>query len=238
MNPGKLERAIALAKKVEHFFIAMVDGEGVPYVNSVRQIEQVADNQFAIEEWICPLTVTNLGKNPKLALVIWDPATDDGYEITGEVLMFEGRAFLNGFAPEVEENAYLPQVKRRVIIRAEQIAAFSRTLRCDAVQSINVEHQVQAPSHAGNYVAIGLVTGGQGDRRLSRPRASTRGQPPDFPAAATERALPERRNIMGTEETKELSTAAAAEADADAECLEDCCVCCCCDTEEECGMEA
>ncbi len=42
---------------------------------------------------------------------------------------------------------------------------------------------------------------------------------------------------MGTEETKELSTAAAAETDADAECLSDCCDCCCCDTEEECRME-
>ncbi len=156
MNPGKLERAIALGKKVEHLFIAIVDGKGVPYVNSVRQIEQVADNQFAIEEWICPLTVTNLGENPKLALVIWDPATDDGYEIIGEVLMFEGRAFLNGFAPEVEENAYLPQVKRRVIIRAEQIAAFSHTLRCDAIQPINVERQVQAPPRAGNGAEISV----------------------------------------------------------------------------------
>ncbi len=42
---------------------------------------------------------------------------------------------------------------------------------------------------------------------------------------------------MGTEETKDLSKAAAAETDADAECISDCCVCCCCDTEEECRME-
>jgi hypothetical protein len=150
MNTGKLERAIALGRKVEHSFIAMVDGKGVPYVNSVRQIEQVADNQFAVEEWICPMTVTNLGENPKLALVIWDPATDEGYEIIGEVLMFEGQAFLNGFAPEVEENAYLPQVRRRLIIRAEQIAAFSHALRCAAIQPINVEHRVQASLRAGN----------------------------------------------------------------------------------------
>jgi tRNA G37 N-methylase Trm5 len=134
MNAKKLERAIALGKRVEHFFVALVGADGFPYVNSARQIEQVAENQIAIEEWICPLTVKHLSENPKMAVLIWDPASDDGYEILGEVLIFESQAFLNGFAPEVEEDAYLPQVKRKVIIRAEKITAFSHALRCDDIQ--------------------------------------------------------------------------------------------------------
>jgi len=134
MNAKKLERAIALGKRVEHFFVALVGADGFPYVNSARQIEQVAENQFAIEEWICPLTVKHLSENPKMAVLIWDPASDDGYEILGEVLIFENQAFLSGFAPEVEEDAYLPQVKRKVIIRAEKITAFSHALRCDDIQ--------------------------------------------------------------------------------------------------------
>jgi hypothetical protein len=60
---------------------------------------------------------------------------------------------------------------------------------------------------------------------------------PDIPDPATARALHERSNVMGTEETLDLSTAAAPETDADAECVTDCCVCCCCDTEEECSLE-
>lgn len=156
MDPKKLERAIALGKKVEHFFIAAVDAEGVPYVNAARQIEPVADNQFAIEEWICPLTVANLSKNPKLALVIWDPAAEDGYEILGEVLMFEGEAFLNGFAPEAEGDAYLPQVKRRLIIRAERITAFSHALRCDAIQPLGTERRLQVPSREGNGAEVSV----------------------------------------------------------------------------------
>jgi len=134
MNGKKLERAIELGKRVEHFFLALVGADGFPYVNSARQIEQVAENQFAIEEWICPLTVKQLSENPKMAVLIWDPAADDGYEILGEVLMFESQAFVNGFAPEVEEDAYLPQVKRKLIIRAEKITAFSHALRCDDIQ--------------------------------------------------------------------------------------------------------
>ena len=134
MNAKKLERAIELGKRVEHFFLALVGADGFPYVNSARQLEQVADNQFAIEEWICPLTLRQLSENPKMAVLIWDPAADEGYEILGEVLMFEGQEFLNGFAPEVEEDAYLPQVKRKLIIRAEKITAFSHALRCDDIQ--------------------------------------------------------------------------------------------------------
>ena len=48
MNAKKLERAIRLGQRVEHFFVALVGGDGFPYVNSAREIEQVADNQFAI----------------------------------------------------------------------------------------------------------------------------------------------------------------------------------------------
>jgi hypothetical protein len=136
MNSKMLERAIGLGKRLEHFFVAFVGTGGFPYVNSARRIEPVAENQFAVEEWICPLTVKHLSENPKIAVLIWDPASDDGYEILGEVLMFESQAYLNGYAPEVEENAYRPQVQRKLIVRAEKITAFSHALRCDDIQQL------------------------------------------------------------------------------------------------------
>jgi hypothetical protein len=146
MNADKLERAIMLGKKIEHFFVALVGGDGFPYVNFARRIERESDNQLAIEEWICPLTVVHLSANPKMAVLIWDPATDDGYEILGEVLMFEGRSFLNGFAPEEEESAYVPQVKRRLILRAEKITAFSHALRCDDIQLLTLSKRAPETS--------------------------------------------------------------------------------------------
>jgi hypothetical protein len=136
MKAKKLERAIELGKRIEHFFIALVGADAFPYVNSARRIEHVGGNQFAIEEWICPLTVQHLSENPKMAVLIWDPVTDDGYEILGEVLIFESQAYLNGFASEAEHDAYLPQVKRKLVIRADKIAAFSHALRCDDIQQL------------------------------------------------------------------------------------------------------
>jgi hypothetical protein len=144
MNARTLERAIKLAKRVEHFLVALVGGDGFPYVNSARQIEQVADTQFAVEEWICPLTVQHVSDHPQMAVFIWDPATDDGYEILGEVLMFEGQAFLNGFAPEVEESATRAQVKRKLIVRAEKITAFRQALRCDDIAQLTASSGITA----------------------------------------------------------------------------------------------
>jgi hypothetical protein len=136
MNAKNLERAIELGKRVGHFFVALVGTEGFPYVNPAHQIEQIAENQLAIEEWICPLTVKHVRENPKTAIFIWDPAGDRGYEILGEVLMFEDQAFLDGFAPEIEESGHRPQVKRRLIIRAENITSFSHALRCDEIRQL------------------------------------------------------------------------------------------------------
>lgn len=87
------------------------------------------------------------------------------------------------------------------------------------------------------YESVGLATGRPGNGGLYRPRRSTLGGPADGPWAADARALHERRNVMGTEETRDIGTGAASEADAEAECISDCCDCCCCDTEDECRME-
>jgi hypothetical protein len=65
MNDKKLERAIELGKRVEHFFLALVGAHGFPYVNSARQIEQVSDNQFAIEDMDLPADRETFEREPE-----------------------------------------------------------------------------------------------------------------------------------------------------------------------------
>ncbi len=137
MSFKKLEHAIDLGQKLEHFFIAIMGADGFPYINSARGIEWISENEVAFEEWICPVTVRDLSDHPQIAILLWDPDADDGYEILGRVLMFESREYLNGYAPDIEKNRYLPQVKRRLTIRAEKILAFSHALRCDDVKAIS-----------------------------------------------------------------------------------------------------
>ncbi len=151
MNSRKLERAIEFGKRLDHFFVALVGSDGFPSVTSARKIEQVSETQLAVDEWICPLAVKHLSENSKMAVLIWDPASDDGYEILGEVLMFESLAFLSGFPPEVEEDAYLPQGKRRLIVQAEKITSF-RAFRCDEIQQIATSKAIVKRSNSDDHV--------------------------------------------------------------------------------------
>jgi hypothetical protein len=155
MNAGKLQDAIELGQKLDHFPVAWVGAGGFPCINSACRIEPVAANQFAIEAWTCPLSVQHLCANPKIAVFIWDPAADDGYQILGEVLMFENQAFLDGFAPEVEANTRPPQVKRQLIIRAESITAFRHALGCGDLQPVDVPPApVNLGEGEGGYNAV------------------------------------------------------------------------------------
>ena len=47
-------------------------------------------------------TVENLEQNRFVSLVIWDSASDKGYQVLGEVEEIEEEAMMNGYAPELE----------------------------------------------------------------------------------------------------------------------------------------
>jgi hypothetical protein len=87
------------------------------------------------------------------------------------------------------------------------------------------------------YRAVGFIPGERDQRRRVDGRRSNSERPPDIAWPVAARAFHERRSIMETKETKDVTAAADAAADAEAECTTDCCDCCCCDTEEECSME-
>lgn len=87
------------------------------------------------------------------------------------------------------------------------------------------------------YHAVGLIPGERDHRRRTSGRRSSSERQSDIALPVTPKALHDERSIMETKETKDVTAAAAANRDTEADCMTDCCVCCCCDTEEECSME-
>ena len=87
------------------------------------------------------------------------------------------------------------------------------------------------------YRAVGFIPGERDQLRQVGGRRTGSERQSDIALPATPWAMRERRSIMETKETKDVTAAAAAGADAEEECITDCCTCCCCDTEEECSME-
>ena len=87
------------------------------------------------------------------------------------------------------------------------------------------------------YRGVGFVPGAWGHRRRVGGRGSSSERQLEIALPAAPWAFHERRGIMETKETKDVTAAAAAAADAELECMTDCCDCFCCDTEEECSIE-
>jgi tryptophanyl-tRNA synthetase len=80
--------------------------------------------------------------------------------------------------------------------------------------------------------AVGFIPDEWDHQRWTGTRRSSREGLSDIAWPAAPKALHERRNIMETKATQDVTVA-----DAEAECMTDCCVCCCCDTEEDCNLE-
>ncbi|MCU0603540.1 MAG: tryptophan--tRNA ligase [Desulfobacterales bacterium] len=86
------------------------------------------------------------------------------------------------------------------------------------------------------YHAVGFIPGERDHRRRTGGGRSSSERQSDIALPSKAKALHDRRSIMETKETKDVTAAAAAETDDESDCMTDCCVCCCCDTEEECSM--
>lgn len=125
MNQEVLEEAVALAKEVGHVFVATANADGLPHIATAGAISLKGTDRVGVTEWFCPGTMANLEDSERIALVVWDPETDSGYQLLGRVTEVKEQAVMDGYLPEAEEQA-LPQVERELGIRVEEILYFSQ----------------------------------------------------------------------------------------------------------------
>ena len=95
MNNNNFDSALALALKLEHVLIATADDEGVPHVAAALQLSRASENELTVSGWFCPGTMANLEHNRNISLVVWDAASDTGYQILGTVRKIEELAMMN-----------------------------------------------------------------------------------------------------------------------------------------------
>ena len=132
MRMETIKKAVALGAKLHHVFVATADARGVPHVAAAAKVDLASNGRIRVSSWFCPGTVTNLEHNRSISLVVWDAAEDTGYQLIGEVENMEESAFLNGYAPEVEESPPLPQVERQLLVRIDRVSGFSHAHHSDA----------------------------------------------------------------------------------------------------------
>lgn len=123
MKMAKLEKAVSLAKKVGYVFIATANAEGISHIAAAGKMELSGKGCVSVTEWFCSQTVANLQENKCTSIVVWDPASDNGYQLLGQLEKVEDSGILDGYVPN-EEKLHLPQVERKLLIKIEKILDF------------------------------------------------------------------------------------------------------------------
>ena len=131
MKPETIRSATQLANKTAHIFVATADSGGTPHVAAAGELSHDSGDYVSVAAWFCPGTLANLKNNKQISLVVWDASDDHGLQLIGQVEQIEERAMLNGFAPEIETPAPLPQVEHRLCVRVDKVIHFSHAPHSD-----------------------------------------------------------------------------------------------------------
>ena len=131
MNKNTLNQAVALAQKLQHVFVATTDGKGLPHMAAAGKLALTPEGRVVVAAWFCPTTVANLQRNRRLALVVWEPREDVGYQLLGETEKVEEIAMMNGYAPGMKSKSPLPQVERQLLVRVDKIIDFKHAPHSD-----------------------------------------------------------------------------------------------------------
>ncbi len=106
-----LEKAVELAAKVGHVFIATSDADGWPHLAAARTLALKEEGRIAINEWFCPGTMSNLQSHSHVSVVVWDANSVIGYQLLGKMEHMIDIGMSDGYNPEMKSKWPLPQVE-------------------------------------------------------------------------------------------------------------------------------
>jgi hypothetical protein len=127
MISEKLKKFI---EETNYAFVASADQRARPHLAAGRGLKVPDAKHIVFEAWFCRKTLENVAEVPRVTLVVVDPGTGGGYQLSGTVEKVIPIGILNGYAPEVEAPD-TPQVESRMVVRVEEIMEFSTGAHTD-----------------------------------------------------------------------------------------------------------
>lgn len=134
MIRDNIQKAVALGQRLGQVFVATADRAGLPHVAGAGRLQSIADRHVEVAAWFCPGTVMNLQQNRQIALVVWEPTRDTGYQLIGEVEQIRDTAMLNGYDTQMENSTPLPQTERTLKVRIDAVLYFSQAPHSDVAE--------------------------------------------------------------------------------------------------------
>lgn len=81
--------------------------------------------------WLCPRTISNLQVNKNVALIMWEPEENWGFQLLGHVEDMHESGILDGYMPGSDEARYIPQVCWQLHVSVKSIMEFKHALHND-----------------------------------------------------------------------------------------------------------
>ncbi len=138
MEPDILVEAVRLALKQGSVFLITADAEGWPHLAVAGKVGLTPEKHLALEEWYCPRTMINLRANPRVDVVIWDPAADQGYQLLGEVEEIRDLGIVTGHNGGAEGSPPVPVVERQLTVHVDRAMLFRRGPHLDEEVTVSV----------------------------------------------------------------------------------------------------
>ena len=128
MNWDRVKAAIKIADKLQYFFIATADLQGVPHVATAGEMKLKNPGELEVSFWFCPKTMDNLTDNKHISLIIWDAKENSGYQLLGKVEDIQMAQILDGY---IEGEETLPQSRWFLTVRVDTVMEFIHALHND-----------------------------------------------------------------------------------------------------------
>ena len=125
MNGHLAKKAVEISRAAGHCFVATVSADGVPHLTVASKLDFDPADDLVVTEWFCPETMENLNAgNRQVSVVAWDPAKNNGFQLTGLLKEEEDLEVLDGLPSGLAAEENIPQVRRSLKVRVDRILEF------------------------------------------------------------------------------------------------------------------
>lgn len=106
--------------------VATANKAGTPHLAAAKGLVLRGDDRVAFKNWFCFQTLQNITDNPSIAISLFGPDGEEGFQLIGTVEESAAKEMMNGYLPEEElKPAATPQTRLQLQIKVNKVLAFS-----------------------------------------------------------------------------------------------------------------
>ena len=126
--------------KDQVILVATSNKRGVPHLAATKGLVLMSDERIAFRNWFCLETLKNITENPNIALSLFGPDWENGYQLIGTVEKSVAAEILDGTVAQGEQNGGdTPQAELKIQIKVRKILEFSTGPHSDVTDLSLVE---------------------------------------------------------------------------------------------------